>query len=66
MTSTTSVARRSCSWRSSSGAADINGRIDAAAVRATDLGSRQALEANARVYLDATWANRHTAMVLTR
>jgi AcrR family transcriptional regulator len=46
-------------------AADINGRLDAAAVRATDLGPRRALEANARVYLDAIWANRRAAMVLT-
>lgn len=46
-------------------AADINSRIDSAGVRATELGPRRALEANARVYLEAIWANRRAAMVLT-
>jgi AcrR family transcriptional regulator len=46
-------------------AADINRGIDAATVRATKLGPRRALEANVQVYLDAIWANRRAAMVLT-
>jgi AcrR family transcriptional regulator len=46
-------------------AADVRSRIDSASVRAAELGRRRALEANARVYLDAIWANRRAAMVLT-
>jgi AcrR family transcriptional regulator len=46
-------------------AADVSSRIDAAPVRAAELGRQQALEASARVYLDAVWANRRAAMVLT-
>jgi AcrR family transcriptional regulator len=46
-------------------AADVRGRIDSAPVRAAELGRQRALAANARVYLDAIWANRRAAMVLT-
>ncbi len=46
-------------------AADVNHRIDSAPVLAAELGRQGALEANARVYLDAIWANRRAAMVLT-
>jgi AcrR family transcriptional regulator len=45
-------------------AADVSARIDAAPVRVGELGRQRALEANARVYLDAMWANRRAAMVL--
>jgi AcrR family transcriptional regulator len=46
-------------------AADVNQRIESAPMLAAELGRRGTLEANARVYLDAIWANRRAAMVLT-
>lgn len=46
-------------------AADVSSRIDSAPVRSAQLGRQRALEASARVFLDAIWANRRAAMVLT-
>jgi AcrR family transcriptional regulator len=46
-------------------AADVSSRIDSAPVRPAKLGRKRALKASARVYLDAIWANRRAAMVLT-
>jgi AcrR family transcriptional regulator len=46
-------------------ATDVNHRIDSAPVPAAALSRRRTLQANARVYLDAIWANRRAAMVLT-
>jgi len=46
-------------------AADVDQRIDAVPLPAAEHGRQRTLEANARVYLDAIWANRRAAMVLT-
>ncbi len=46
-------------------AANVSSRIDSAPVRPAQLGRQRALEASARVFLDAIWANRRAAMVLT-
>jgi AcrR family transcriptional regulator len=44
--------------------ADIDRHIDAAADSPVELNARLALEANARAFLNAMWANRRAAMVL--
>jgi len=46
-------------------AADIDHRIEAAAAGAGDLSRQEAFEANVRTYLEAIWANRRAAMVLS-
>jgi len=45
-------------------AADIDRHIDGATDTSGELSGRVALEANARAYLNAIWANRRAAMVL--
>src|SRR4051794_25354310 len=45
-------------------AADIDRHIDAAADTPAELNASLALEANARAFLNAMWANRRAAMVL--